>query len=113
MVGQGFGQTVDDGLHHGLATHLVLAFDEGPVYFPGHAREGERETDETQGLAGAVFLMGAKTEGHDVDAAHGYGGDMIGCFQLMGVTAHGRDAAVSTGDADDYPVSMVIGNLLP
>jgi hypothetical protein len=57
--------------------------------------------------------MGAKAKGDDIDTAHGDGGDVILGFQLHGVTAHGRDTAVSTRDADDYPIAVVIGDLLP
>ena len=113
MSRKGFGQAVNDGLHHGLATYLVIAFDEGPVYLPGHARKREWEGDETQRHAGAVFLMGVQAKGHNVDAAHGDGGDVILGFKLNRVTAHGRDTAVSSRDADDYPVPAVIGDLLP
>ena len=113
LSSQRFCQTVDDRLHYGLAADLILAFEIGFQHFFLKACKRIRHPDETEGHAGVVFEMGTNPEGHNVFIRKRHGGNTILFFQSSGKAAHGREAAPSAGNADDYPIPPVGGYLLP
>ena len=111
VVGKRFCERINDRLHHRLAAQEIFPLDIALVNGFRLARDREGERDIPDGHAVGVLEI-IILEFHDIDTGGAYSG-YFGKFEISCKSAHGRYAAVSASNPDDYPGNLVVSYLLP